>query len=165
MKAEYQGGGPHADTFDFTPNFYKENCPIASIPSQLKNQCAAFHKAAKPLVNKTNCIQNPGDTKCVAIIKTADTSQTTDLPLYDQCKKEGEAKFNRDRPIEEQRSNDCAYEQKGTGGPNSKGNRWKRLLPGACRTGTYVGKDGLDCCTGIVVADGPLGSECRNFYQ
>ncbi len=164
MKVEYQGGGPHADTFDFTPNFYKENCPNTSIPNQLKIQCAALDKAAKPLAKKTNCIQNPSDPKCIAIIKTAETLQTADLPLYDQCKKEGEAKFNRGRPIGEQRSNDCAYEKKGTGGPNSKGNRWRRLLPGACRTGTYVGKDGLDCCTGIIVADGPLGSECRNFY-
>jgi len=164
MKAEYQGSGPHADTFDFTPNFYKENCKKSSIPSQLKTQCAALDKAAKPLANKTNCIQNPSDAKCVAIIKTAETLQAADLPLYDQCKKEGEDKFNKGRPIGEQRSNNCAYEQKGTGGPNSKGNRWKRLLPGACRRGTYVGNDGLDCCTGIIFADSSLGRECRSFY-
>ena len=165
MTAEYQGGGPSPDTFDFTPKFYQQNCSKPSIPRQLKEQCDDLEKAAKPLASKVNCIANPTRTECVSLISTANALQVADLPLYNQCKKEGEARFNKGRPLSQQRSNDCAYEQKGTGGPNSKGHTWKRLLPGACRTGAYVGRDGLDCCTGITFADGPLGRECLNFYH
>jgi hypothetical protein len=90
--------------------------------------------------------------------------QAADRPLYEQCKNVGETQFNRGRPIAHQRSIGCAYEKRGTGGPNSKGKTWKRLLPGACRDNTFVGRDGLDCCNGNPISDGPLDIECRGFY-
>src|SRR5687767_14716582 len=41
---------------------------------------------------------------------------------------------------------------------------WKKLLPGVCRPGTFVGRNGLDCCSRNLSADGPLGAECIRFY-
>lgn len=165
MTAMYRGNGPHPRTFDFTPGFYKQNCSNPAIPTQLGQQCKSLAAAARVLDGRTNCIANPNDPKCVALMKAANSLQVADLPLYDKCKRDGETKFNKNRPVAQQRSNDCAYEKKGTGGPNSSGKTWKRLLPGACRPGTFVGRDGLDCCTGNSFSDGPLGSECKGFYQ
>jgi len=165
MTAMYRGNGPHPKTFDFTPKFYKQNCSNPGIPTQLINQCKPIIKAAKALDSRINCIINPSNPKCVALMKTAKNLEAADISLYDECKRDGESKFNRTRPVTEQRSNDCAYEKKGTGGPNRSGNTWKRLLPGACRPGTFVGRDGLDCCSGDTFADGPLGVECKGFYQ
>jgi hypothetical protein len=165
MTAMYRGNGPHPNTFDFTPNFYKQNCSNPAIPVQLNQQCQSLAAAAKTLNGRINCITTPNDPKCIALMKTANSLQANDQPLYDKCKREGESNFNRNRPIDQQRSNDCAYEKKGTGGPNARGLTWKRLLPGACRLGTYVGRDGLDCCSGYPFADGPLGVECKGFYQ
>jgi hypothetical protein len=96
----------------------------------------------------------------------AATQKAADDVLYDECKRLGEAVFNRkytDNPAM-QREHDCAYEKLGTGGPNSKGQSWKRLLGGACRPGTYVGKDGLDCCSGSLYAAAMLGGECKSFF-
>lgn len=165
MTVMYRGNGPHPKTFDFTPEFYKQNCSNPAIPTQLKDQCESLAKAAKSLDGRINCISNPSDPKCIALMKTANSLQAADIPLYDECKRDGEPKFNSTRPKAQQRSNDCAYEKKGTGGPNSSGKTWKRLLPGACRPGTFVGRDGLDCCSGNIFADGPLGIECKGFYQ
>jgi hypothetical protein len=47
---------------------------------------------------------------------------------------------------------------------NNNGTVNASLLPAACRDGTFVGRDGLDCCSGSVLHDGPLGTECRDFY-
>jgi len=165
MTVMYRGNGPHANTFDFTPKFYEDNCPNLAIPDQLKQQCKSLKAAANALEGRTNCITDPSNPKCVALMKTANSLQAADQPLYDLCIRDGETAFNRGRPIAQQRSNDCAYEKKGTGGPNRRGATWKRLLPGACRTGTFVGRDGLDCCNGHPFTDGPLGIECKGFYQ
>jgi len=164
MTAMYRGNGPHTNTFDFTPKFYEDNCPNPAIPAHLRRQCKSLADAAKDLDGLTNCIANPNDPKCIALMKKANSLQVADQVLYDRCKRERESNFNRNRPVDQQRSNDCAYEKKGTGGPNSNHVTWKRLLPGACRTGTFVGRDGLDCCSGYPFADGPLGVECKGFY-
>ena len=62
-----------------------------------------------------------------------------------------------------QRSLNCAYERRGTG-RNSKGDTWRPLLDRACGPGTYAGRDGLDCCTGSLMAAAMLGRECRHFF-
>jgi hypothetical protein len=165
MTVMYRGNGPHPKTFDFTPKFYKQNCSSPGIPTQLVDQCKPIVKAAEALDTRINCIINPSDPKCVTLMKTAKSQLADDIPLYNECKRDGELKFNSTRPEAQRRSNDCAYEKKGTGGPNNSGNTWKRLLPGACRPGTFVGRDGLDCCSGDTFADGPLGVECKGFYQ
>jgi len=165
MVVTYRGNGPHKNTFDFTPAFYEQNCSKSDIPRALATQCASLRKQARKLEGLRNCFQEPEHPKCVNIMSQAKQRQAQDMPLYEACRQQGEVRFNRSRPIAEQRSLDCAYEQKGTGGPNNKGNRWKKLLPAACRANTFVGRDGLDCCSGSLFHDGPLDVECRNFYQ
>jgi hypothetical protein len=88
--------------------------------------------------------------------------KAADDVLYTECKSLGETAFNRkyrNQP-RKQRSLDCAYERSRTGG----GGRWRRLLDGACRAGNYVGRDGLDCCTGNLYAAAMLGTECKGFF-
>lgn len=164
MNVMYRGGGPPANTFDFTPAFYEKHCAEPSIPPTLAAKCNALKADARTLDGRVNCIKNPEHAKCVELISTAKQRQAADRPIYEQCKRMGESQFNNGRPVSEQRSKDCAYEKRGTGGPNSRGVTWTRLLPGACRDNTFVGRDGLDCCNGSPLSDGPLGIECRGFY-
>lgn len=160
----YRGGGPSPKTFDLTPAFYAERCPTSSTFPILQKKCSEFKSAEKSLDGKINCFKNPDENTCKVIMATAKKAQEQDKRFYEECITLGEKKFNSTQPKEKQRSLSCAYEKYGTGGPNSKGHTWRRLLPGACRTGTYVGRDGLDCCNGIPFTDGPLGRECRSFY-
>ena len=164
MNVMYRGGGPPPNTFDFTPAFYEKHCSLSPIPATLAAKCNALNAQARTLDGRVNCIRNPEHTRCVESMRTAQERQGADRPIYEQCKREGEAQFNKGRPIAQQRSLACAYEKQGTGGPNSKGKTWKRLLPGACRDNTFVGRDGLDCCNGLPISDGPLGVECSGFY-
>jgi hypothetical protein len=155
---------PYRKTFDFTPAFYEQQCPQSSIPAALATKCNALKTQARKSDGRVNCIRNPDHVKRVEVMSIAKERQAADRPLYEQCKNVGETQFNRGRPIAHQRSIGCAYEKRGTGGPNSKGKTWKRLLPGACRDNTFVGRDGLDCCNGNPISDGPLDIECRGFY-
>ena len=165
MNVMYRGGGPPENTFDFTPAFYAQHCSEPSIPPTLAAKCNALRTDARQLDGRVNCIKNPEHPKCVQIIQTAKQSQAVDRPLYEQCKRDGQAKFNQTRPKAQRRDQDCAYEKHGTGGPNSRGVRWARLLPGVCRDNTYVGRDGLDCCSGAPLTDGAFGKfECKGFY-
>lgn len=164
MLAMYRGNGPHANTFDFTPAFYEANCSKPDIPAALAEQCRSLARSARGLDGRVNCVRTPEHARCVEVIRVAREKQERDRPIYQECVRLGEAAFNRGRPVTEQRSEACAYEKKGTGGPNSRGKTWRRLLPGACRDGTFVGRDGTDCCTGNPLADGPLGVECKAFY-
>lgn len=164
MTVMYRGNGPHRDRFDFTPAFYEQNCSRPGIPRALAAQCASLRAQARRLEGRLNCFQTPEHPRCAGVMAQARQRQAQDKPIYEACLSQTEARFNRGRPVAERRSNDCAYEQRGTGGPNSRGRRWRRLLPGACREGTFVGRDGLDCCSGSLFHDGPLDVECRNFY-
>lgn len=164
LEATYRGGGPAHKTFDFTPAFYQKACAGQPPQDALKAKCEELRKGAKALEDRINCFAEPTRAECEALIKAARETQTADRTVYDECKAKGELNFNKDRPKEIQRSNNCAYERYGTGGPNSKGTTWKKLLPGVCRSGTFVGRDGLDCCSGNSFSDGPLGLECRAFY-
>ena len=164
MTIMYRGAGPTLKTFDLTPRFYEQACPGAATHPSLQTKCKEIAKAAVGLANRTNCIRQPTISSCKGIIDAARQRQDADRPLFEQCKAQGQAKYNVARPEAERRSNDCAYEFKGTGGPNSKGTTWRKLLPGVCRPGTFVGHDGLDCCNGSLISDGPLGIECRDFY-
>ncbi len=164
LTVPYRGAGPGKETFDFTPAFYVEYCARASIPALLRDRCTSLHNDAKRLEGRVNCIRDAGNVACGVVMTDAQRKSIEDEPLYRQCVQVGESRFNAIHAPGQQRSNDCAYERIPTGGPNSHGTKWRRLLPGACRPGTYVGRDGLDCCSGVTLADGPLGSECRAFY-
>lgn len=164
MHVIYRGGGPSINTFDLTPEFYTANCPSTASYPTLQRKCSELKVAADRLTGRVNCISNERDAKCKARMEAAKAAKAADDMLYQSCLAEDEKKFNLTQPKEKQRSLRCAYEKYGTGGPNSHGTTWRKLLPAACRGGTFVGKDGLDCCSGNVLADGPLGSECRGFY-
>lgn len=164
MIVMYRGAGPHKDTFDFTPAFYEENCTKPDLPEALAAQCISLRKQAKRLEGRLNCFEDPDHAKCRDIMEQAKQNRAHDLPFYEACLQQGQELFNQSRPVSEQRSLNCAYEKKGTGGPNSKGLTWKKLLPAACRENTFVGRDGLDCCSGSLFHDGPLGLECKNYY-
>jgi hypothetical protein len=164
LTVTFRGAGPSRMTFDLTPKFYEQACAGEVALPPLAAKCRELSRAAAGLAGRVNCLRTPEVPVCTARMATARAAQEADRPLFEQCKAEGEARFNAGRPVTEQRSNACAYERKGTGGPNSRGVTWRRLLPGACRPGTFVGRDGLDCCSGSPLADGPLGAECRAFY-
>ncbi len=163
MTIMYRGDGPHPNAFDFTPAFYEAQCPRPDAPASVAAQCKMLERATKRLDGRINCIRAPEHPQCVALIAAARAAQARDRTRYDECVRLGATAFNATRPVAEQRSGDCAYEKKGTGA-NSRGKTWKRLLPGGCRDGTYVGPNGTDCCTGNVFADGPQGVECSAFY-
>ncbi len=162
MLATYRGAGPEVGRFDFTPAFYEENCPKPNLPVVFARQCRSAQPAVDRLRNQINCVANPDHEKCTVLMETVARRKAADDVLYAECKSLGEPAFNRKyrRQPRLQRSNDCAYEKLRNGG----GGRWRRLLDGACRTGTYVGRDGLDCCSGNVYAGAMLGRECRHFF-
>lgn len=164
LETTYRGDGPSPKTFDFTPAFYLKACAGQPQQVSLQNKCNELRNAAKALDGRVNCIAEPNAANCELIIEAARKLQLADRIDYQSCLAIGQTKFNSNRIKEEQRSIKCAYERYGTGGPNSKGVTWKKLLPGACRNGTFVGRDGLDCCSGNTLSDGPFAHECRPFY-
>ena len=166
MLATYRGAGPDVGRFDFTPPFFEENCPKPEMPAEFARKCRAAQPAIERLRSQINCITDPTHEKCRVLMEAVARRKAADDVLYDECKRVGEVAFNRNYRNQPamQRSNDCSYTKLRTGGPNSRGERWRRLLDGACRSGTYVGKDGLDCCSGSLYAAAFLGSECRQFF-
>lgn len=165
MLALYRGGGPSPGRFDFTPAFYEENCPKSGLPAAFAAICRSAQPGINRLKNQINCVADPEHANCRTLMTSAARRKAADDALYESCKNSGEAAFNRKYRNQPrmQRSNDCAYEKFGTG-RNSRGQTWKRLLDGACRAGTYAGRDGLDCCTGSLYAAALLGRECRGFF-
>lgn len=164
LEAIYRGGGPPANTFDFTPRFYESACVATPPQTALATQCRALKHAAASLDGLQNCVAEPEHVACREMMERATAARVQDRVEYERCRLLGEKHYNPTKPVAQQRSLGCAYERVGTGGPNSKGVTWRKLLPGACRDGTFVGRDGLDCCSGIPLADGPLARECRHFY-
>lgn len=163
MLATYRGGGPAFGRFDFTPAFYEENCARAGLPASFEANCRSAETRIVELRRLVNCVENPGHERCRALMQAAAARKAADDLLYDECKRVGERAFNRGRSRSMQRSLGCSYERFGTG-RNSRGQTWRRLLDGACRPGTYAGRDGLDCCTGSLYEAALLGRECRLFF-
>lgn len=165
MTATYRGGGPARGRFDFTPAYFDENCSKTPLPPTFREMCGQAAPAIERLKRLLNCVATPDDPKCATAIATARARQASDEVFYDECKQLGEAAFNRKHANQPnlQRSNDCAYEKIGTG-RNSQGETWTKLLPGACRTGTFVGRDGTDCCNGSLYEAALLVTECRQFF-
>jgi hypothetical protein len=165
MLAMYRGAGPDVDRFDFTPAFYEENCSKPQLPLAFARKCRTAEAAIANLRTQINCIEQPTHEKCRPMMDVVVRRKAADDLLYAECKQMGEAAFNqkyKTRPAV-QRSNDCEYEKLSTGS-NSHGQRWRRLLDGTCNAGSYVGKDGLDCCSGSLFSTALLESECRGFY-
>jgi hypothetical protein len=165
MDALYRGGGPKAGRFDFTPAFYQANCSRTDIPAALRAQCDSLDSAAKKLKYSTaiNCFLTPNDAKCVKATEQASAAQAADMPKYNSCIALGQTKFNAAQSDpKERRSNECNYSALALGG--HPGNRWRLLLPAACRPGTYVDQFGLDCCSSDVRFAAANHPECRAFF-
>ncbi|EMG2118666.1 hypothetical protein V4Z64_005170 [Pseudomonas aeruginosa] len=164
LEVTYRGAGPTGKTFDLTPSFFREACEPTPAQPALAAKCKALIKEVHALDGRINCIATPDNAKCAAMIAKAKAAQALDQPKYEQCALLGEYKYNKDKPKAERRVDKCSYEWLSNGGPNSKGVTWRRLLPGACRQGNYVGPYGTDCCTGVQFEDGPKGIECTVYY-
>jgi hypothetical protein len=163
MMARYRGGGPPPGKFDVTPAFLVEHCPSDQAPAALRALCTRLTNQAAQLSNRTYCLAAPDDPRCAPVMARARAAHDADRPLYERCRQMGEAAFNATQPPAMRRSLACAYELNGTG-QNSQGVRWRRLLPGACPAPSFVGRDGLDCCTPELFASLAFGTrECSGF--
>lgn len=166
MTAIYRGEGPDKWRFDFTPAFYETTCNAPGLPEAFAGECRSFSRQyAKLTAHHVYCLTEPTSPGCSAVLKSAEEAKVADRHLWDECRQLGQAPFNikySSRPAL-QRSNDCAYEKHGTGGPNSKGQKWRRLLPAACQPGAYVDRSGLDCCDSNKMSLGGLGKECSIY--
>jgi len=165
MIAKYRGDGPDAGRFDFTPAFYAENCARPDIPSALKNQCRSLDNAAKRLnyLDAINCFQVPDDLKCKRTMDVAKGAQDADEVERKKCVEMGQAAYNATQSdAKMRRTDECNYSALKLGG--RPGHRWHKLLPGACRPGTYVDPAGLDCCSGDIRFAAANHPECRSFF-
>jgi hypothetical protein len=164
LAVTYRGSGPPKNRFDFTPAFFEENCEHAGLPVPLARMCSEAKPEVERLRTRVNCFQTPEHPQCKALMKKVMERKAADEVLYAECKSLGQAAFNtkyKNQPAK-QRINDCQYEKLKRGGLPQ--NRWHLLLDGACRAGTYVGRDGLDCCSGNLYQAALLGRECRLFF-
>lgn len=164
MDVMYRGGGPARGRLDFTPAFFNSHCGQSSIPTALVKKCAAMYKTAMSQHNYINCIKEPTHPQCIDTMAAARDKKAGDAIAFKRCRTMGLAAYNKSVPALARRSDNCTYSQASTGGPNSHGETWRQLLPGACPGNSYVGRDGLDCCTGDPFIDASLGFECRAFY-
>jgi hypothetical protein len=165
MRAIYRGGGPKTGTFDFTPAFYAANCSRDDVPDALKRQCQSLDRAAANhgYTTAVNCFNSPDDPKCSAVISAAKVAQQADIPKRAECLRMGEAAFNKAQTnLEERRTNACNYSLLLLGGSGAR--HWHKLLPAACREGTYVDQFGLDCCSADIRFAANNHPECKAFF-
>jgi hypothetical protein len=166
LEVMYRGGGPEKGRFDFTKTFFEASCTKSNLPAVLAKKCRSFEDQFNKLTsNAVYCLSDPSAAGCRAVIEKAKAAKRADQPFWRECRRLGEVAYNRKHAKNpgKQRSHGCAYEKVGTGGPNSKGETWRRLLPASCRPGAYVGRTGLDCCDASRMSLGGLGEECSNF--
>lgn len=168
MTVLYRGAGPARGRFDFTSAFYDANCGRPGVPAAVSRQCASMDRAARDRGyrgSRINCFAEPGHARCEQTMRDAAARQTADAAERERCLGMGEAAYNgRQSDPLKHRSLGCNYTSRSLGGPNSKGDRWRLLLPGACRAGTHVGRDGLDCCSADVRFAASIHPECSDFF-
>jgi len=166
IETTYRGAGPPAQRFDFTAAFFAAHCGAPNLPAALQRKCASFEATAARYLRDGGvyCVAQPEHPLCTQMIGTAQAARAADQPLYDACRP-NESAFNARQPdASTRRAHQCTYSHALTGGPNSRGVRWRRLMPAACPAGSYVGRDGLDCCErNATVSLGGYGRECAIF--
>jgi hypothetical protein len=167
MQALYRGAGPPAGTFDFTPAFYDANCGVSGIPGALMRQCAALDAAVRSRGYDTriNCFAHPDKSRCITPLAAAQARRAADEPKRQRCLEIGQSAFNAEQnDPKDRRSNACSYSAERSGGPNSRGVTWRVLLPAACPEGSFVGRDGLDCCSSSTRFAAGIHPECSVFF-
>lgn len=168
MLARYRGSGPPRGRFDFTPAFFESRCGDAGVPAAFSEVCRSIESAISSLGydRRINCLDaGTEDSRCETLIGAAREAQESDAAERDRCLSlGGDAAYNAQQPDASlHRTLGCNYflNQKGE---NSAGDAWFKLAPGACRPDTFVGRDGLDCCSASVYATAKLHPECRAFF-
>lgn len=166
MEAVYRGGGPPKGRFDFTPAFYEANCGEADLPAALAAECGRLQTAisAGGYDRRLNCLAQPEADRCRALTAAAEGKRARDAVERERCLALGEPAYNAQQRDESlHRTLGCNYylNQKGS---NARGQIWFKLAPGACRPRTYVGRDGLDCCSSNLFAAAAFHPECRKYF-
>lgn len=166
MLARYRGSGPPRGRFDLTPAFYDEHCGETGIPPTLKSACDSLSAAARSRGYDvmTNCIAEPQAPACAAMMAAAEAERVRDAAERATCLAMGQAAYNAQQADQSlHRTNACNY-YLNRRRSNSAGETWFKLAPGSCRPATYVGRDGLDCCSASLFAAAALHPECRSYY-
>lgn len=166
LSVMYRGNGPPDGKLDFTPAFFEEWCPKAEKPVPLVTECAIIERARRRYEARVNCFASPTHPACRDVMAAAVSSRQADEPEYKLCEEMGVRAYNRQQPDSAKHRSlnaGCGYSQNARK-CNSNNVCWQVLLPGACSAGSFVGRDGLDCCTGSVAVAGYLDPECRPFY-
>jgi hypothetical protein len=165
MTALYRGSGPHSGTFDSTPAFYEANCSRADIPESLRLECRRLDAAVRHYgyEKRMNCFETPAAPRCKSVISKSKKSQEADAIKRRECLAFGEAAYNkRQTDPRDRRADKCNYSYLFLGGSGK--NKWRLLLPGACRPGTYVDRFGLDCCNRDLRFVANVHPECDAFF-
>lgn len=164
--ATYRGSGPPKGKFDLTPKFLEATCAKDEIPDVLATYCSSLERKAERsgYNERISCVREPAHAACGVLISEAKLSQELDVVERTLCLEMGESAYNASQtdPANE-RHHGCDY-YKNRREANSSGTTWRRLAPGSCRPGTYVGRDGLDCCDGSVYAASSLHPECKMYF-
>jgi hypothetical protein len=166
MNVTYRGSGPPSGKFDFTPAFYEKYCGRTDIPSQLTAECRRLDTQVtrSGYSTRVNCFVAPDDPLCSTVIANATSEQQADARQREVCLEMGQARYNatQSNPAK-RRSLGCNYTKLSLG-RNSKGVTWRRLMPGACKSGSFVGRDGLDCCSNDLRLAATIHPECTPYF-
>jgi hypothetical protein len=166
IEARYRGAGPPPGRADFTPAFYAEVCGDSLLPRGLRSTCRTASRAVAELGKRRNCFRESGVSECYDHMAAAQSRKAVDDSLFQECRSKGEPAFNREHRTTPklQLALGCAYERFGTGRNRAGTVTWRRLLDGACRDGSFAGRDGLDCCSDDLWAAALFGRECARFF-
>lgn len=162
----YRGSGPPDGKFDFTPAFFNAWCPKSTMPAALVSECARIGEAERSYASRINCFATPDADACADIMTAAAAAQAEDTLEYRLCTDIGVAAYNQQQPDASRHRSTragCGYSEN-TRKENSRGVRWQVLLPGACAAGSFVGRDGLDCCSSTLAVAAYLHPECTPYY-
>jgi hypothetical protein len=166
MEALFRGAGPPKGRFDFTPAFFDARCSETDLPAAFAAECDRLKSAISvgSYDRRINCLAEPGNDRCEDLIAAADRKRARDAADREKCLALGEAAYNAQQPDQNlHRTLGCNYflNQKGS---NARGQTWFKLTPAACRPKTYVGRDGLDCCSSNLFAAAAFHPECRKYF-
>lgn len=166
MTALYRGAGPARGRFDMTPALYDQRCGDAGLPAAFAAECRRLSAATASLGydRRANCLARTSESRCVLLLGPKRAAQRKDAAERDKCIALGQNAYNAQQTDAQlKRTLGCNYflNQRGS---NSAGETWFRLAPGACRSDTYVGRDGLDCCSASLRAAAAFHPECRGFF-
>ncbi len=156
----HRGSGPPAGRFDVNATFLAETCPLVALPSAIQDLCAGYRQAVMTLAARHSCIADESQGACRNLMQAARAAWTEDRPRYEACLAAGgDAPYNAGMSDSSlHRAHDCAYFA------NRRNAAGLRLAPGACPAGSFVGRDGFDCCGGDPARDAIDPRECGLFY-